>query len=1146
MAAGQKNRLGNKVKPHAICQTSQYRHPASAAAPEERTPKNAERHSIYARNCQVHQSTAQKLAPWTGVKTGQQLEGRFPKNEADNDEKNKHCDARQYPIQQSVNRSVTHCRRSGYQASCFGHEFISRGEQVCRLPLRTHSRARASAKRYGKRYEPPTRCFLLAITVEFFTVKRKGGREELALFLLGAPRIERLGKPVEVDTRKAIALFAYLALEGGRHSRDELAALLYPEYDETHARASLRRTLSSLRQALGENALETDRETIALNPGARLWVDVTEFQKQLNSCREHAHAEGDECADCLEVLEEAAGLYRGDLMAGFSLRDSPNFDDWQFFQAENLRRDLITALSILVCCHSEHGEYDRAISYTRRWLALDPLDEPAHRQLMRLLSWTGQRTAALRQYRELVRLLDKDLGVAPLEETTRLHEAIEESRELRPVAVPRPSLHPAPPLPPLPVGPSPAAQYPLVGRSQELAALTKHYDTVRSSGYFAVLEGEAGMGKTRLAEEFLGRARERGAAAITARCYEGEANLAYGPFVEGLRALDLPARARSWVDEIPPAALGEAARLLPELARYVPNLPPAAPMDSPGAQTRFFDGISQLLLSACGGRLPCILFIDDLQWADPASVELLTFLVRRLRSRPLFILATWRGEELPSDDRLRQLLAEAERAGTGSLLRLPPLSRSAVAELVQATRGADQKLADRLYRESEGRPFFLIQYLALLASGEKEGSAEWSLPRGVRGLLRSHVNRVSETARQLLSAAAVIGRSFDFEILREASGRNEVETVGALEELIRQGLVVELPGSAEGGELVHDFQHEKLREFVYQEMSLTRRRLLHRRVAEALANRGRARKQTGALANRIAAHYQAAGQEGEAAEYYRLAGDHARSLYANAEALGYYRSALALGYGDTAALHEAIGDLQTLAGEYGAALRSYETAAAFRDGEETAALEAKLANVYLRRGEWDLAENHFQAALAALGDGAPPETCARIYGDWSLAALRSGRGAQALELGTRALELAKEAGDQQALAQAHNILGILERTAGNPEAALAHLEQSEALAQARGDGAARSAALNNLALVARDRGDLARGIQLAETALALSAATGDRHREAALHNNLADLLHEAGRAEEAMDHLREAVKIYAEIGVEAGMWQPEIWKLTEW
>jgi predicted ATPase len=460
--------------------------------------------------------------------------------------------------------------------------------------------------------------------------------------------------------------------------------------------------------------------------------------------------------------------------------------------------------------------------------------------------------------------------------------------------------------------------------------------------------------------------------------------------------------------------------------------------------------------------------------------------------------------------------------------------------------------AKRLYEETEGVPFFLVEYLLALSKGgvaaEERG---WPVPGGIRELLRARLSAVGDTGMQVLTAAAVIGRWFDFETVREVSGRSEEEAVSALEDLLAQGLIRELHGTA-AFLPTYDFSHEKLRSLVYEEMSQARRRLLHRRVAESLAGALRRRRDSSGILGQIAHHYLMAGDQSAAADYYKQAGERARKLYANAEALAHLRTALALGSPAAAELHEAIGDLYTILGEYVLALTSYEAAATMAEPEASARLEHKQGNVYARRGEWGQAEHHLEAALTALDRfeaSSSQSERARIYADWSLAAHHLGRLDQAWRLAQQARELAEDAANtegRRALAQAHNILGVLASSRGDVDDAITHLERSLSLAEDADDTSARAAALNNLALALASCGDVELAIARAEAALALSTAQGDRHHEAALHNNLADLLHAAGRPEDAMTHLKQAVSIYAEIGVEAGAVQPGIWKLTAW
>ncbi|HZG67204.1 MAG TPA: BTAD domain-containing putative transcriptional regulator, partial [Herpetosiphonaceae bacterium] len=318
---------------------------------------------------------------------------------------------------------------------------------------------------------------------------------EPKVFLLGAPRLEAGGVPAELDTRKAIALIAYIAITGQRHSRDALANLLWPEYSDTRARASLRRTLSALTRALGSEWLDVERESIGLNQQRRVWVDVDQFHERLAACATHDHPASSVCGACLPLLNAAVELYRDDFLAGFTLRDSPNFDEWQFFQAESLRRELAHALEQLVRGHVARGEWKPAIHHARRRVTLDPLHEPAHRSLMGLYAWAGERGAALRQYRECVGILEQELGVLPLEETTRLYQAIKENRTPPPpidigetAVVQTPYLAqgvspdaPGPRVEEAPSRPTAASQPengPLVGRTTEWALLLSVYTSI--------------------------------------------------------------------------------------------------------------------------------------------------------------------------------------------------------------------------------------------------------------------------------------------------------------------------------------------------------------------------------------------------------------------------------------------------------------------------------------------------------------------------------------------------------------------------------------------------------------------------------------------------------------------------------------------
>lgn len=227
-----------------------------------------------------------------------------------------------------------------------------------------------------------------------------------------------------MNVRRGIALLIYLAVTGEKHSRGSLISLLWPEYGESRGRHVLRNALYNLKKELPGGWFDTDREGIGLNPNTDIWVDVQAFRDYINDCRKHGHTSSQVCGDCLGPLTQAVALHRDDFLKGFDLKYSVNFDDWQFFQTERLRLDLTEALQKLLQCHTRQGEFDAAIEYARRWVSIDPLDERAHFRLMEIYASSGHRPAALQQYQECARLLEREIDAQPSEATNRLWESI--------------------------------------------------------------------------------------------------------------------------------------------------------------------------------------------------------------------------------------------------------------------------------------------------------------------------------------------------------------------------------------------------------------------------------------------------------------------------------------------------------------------------------------------------------------------------------------------------------------------------------------------------------------------------------------------------------------------------------------------------
>lgn len=445
------------------------------------------------------------------------------------------------------------------------------------------------------------------------------------------------------------------------------------------------------------------------------------------------------------------------------------------------------------------------------------------------------------------------------------------------------------------ISPLPHFTTSLVGRAAEMATLRQVWQRVKTStGQIILVEGEPGIGKTRLIEELLA---EAGAEAfiLRAKCPELQEPLAYtlfvGPLRDALAGERPPGLSNTW--------LAEVSRLLPELHDRYPNLPHLTPSDPAAERRRLFDAICTTLL-AWTQRRPLIFFVDDLQWADPTSLALLNHWSSGIAAAPVLVIGAYRLHEVGAQHPLQELRRDWTRTGILTNLALSPLSNQAVNELLRQLTtwgGEDASFGNLIYRETGGNPLFVVETIASLRDeGRLPQTAEdWqrdfrtdtvTIPPQVQTLIGARLNRLDELSRQVITAAAVMRSSFEADLVQEVSGRSEWETLEGLERLLAGGLLVE-----QGGDRF-TFSHDKIREVAYGSLSQLRRKLLHRRVAETLESRGRGQEKT--VAGRLAYHYERAGVADKALDYYLQAGQMERDQYAHESAIGHYKKALAL------------------------------------------------------------------------------------------------------------------------------------------------------------------------------------------------------------------------------------------------------------
>ena len=640
---------------------------------------------------------------------------------------------------------------------------------------------------------------------------------KLKVFLLGGFRAECDSRPRVVVTRKkGQALLALLALRPGTgYPREALTALLWPDSSDEEARHSLRQELHELRRALGTTGTRTlivDGERIALDPSA-VEVDVVKFERLA--------ADGTP-----EALKRAAGLYEGDLMVGVGVRES-TFEDHLRSERERLRARAIGVLTRLLEHQVQRGPVDAATETALRLLAMDPTQETVHRALMKFYARSDRRAMALRQYQECVEVLQRELGVEPEPATRQLYREILASSQTPRSSSPVTELSAgdrgrrgAPPKDER-FGVDP----PLVGRNAELTILRETLDQSCSRrGHVVAIVGEAGVGKTRLVSEIAALARARDARTIVGRAYETAQVLAFGPWVDALRA-GLAAEPGALAG-LEPTWRAELARVLPEVdARGARR---AAPADA----TRIFQAVERLV-ERLAARQPLVVALEDVHWADELTVRLAAYLGRRLDGRPVLLLLTVREEHLTDAVLLDVALKELRDHARFVRVSLAALSRPETAALARSLTRAERdqatlaRLDEHVWRISAGNPLLVLETVRALRDAPPGRDAGLSVPTRVREIVMTRLERLSEPARRVVSIASIVGRECDFRLLQHCAGLTDRDAAEVVEELVRRRVFHGV------GERL-DFTHDRLREVASQALVPAQRTAIHRLIATSM------------------------------------------------------------------------------------------------------------------------------------------------------------------------------------------------------------------------------------------------------------------------------------------------------------------------
>ncbi|HEY0752615.1 MAG TPA: AAA family ATPase [Ktedonobacteraceae bacterium] len=735
------------------------------------------------------------------------------------------------------------------------------------------------------------------------------------------------------NRRRVCELFKILlSVEQHRMHREQVQELLWPDSSMEQAANSFGKTLYLLRRALepelsaGKSSayLALDQDVLVLVL-ARFEIDIDLFEQQARLIQTHA-------PDALRDFDAVLALYGGDYLP------DDLYEDWTQRRRDRLRRTYSWLLEQAARVAINTAQGQRASEYLRALLEQNSLDEAMHRELMLVYARTGRRSEALSQYQAMRKILHDELNTTPAPETVELYSAILEGRitpdlvDFRQPFTPQSVLelsgslvhthtHAASDLHASShetheVAVAPGGQQAvrasvipdmeLVGRNRELQRLQQAFTNTRNEQHWIFfVSGEAGIGKTRLARELSSWVEDQRTTTLWCTCDELSNSLPYQPIVDMLSThirASSPERVR--------AVLGQSAvdlaKILPELRMLFPELPLPEPFGREVERRNLFNAVSVYLNTlATEGRL--LLVLDDLQWVDSATIQLLSYVLQQnasqnvqgsqgsQRNARLFVLLLYRADEVHETHPLRTLLGTQLRTGHAEELRLKRLKEDEVQQLLIQMAGHEVSInfTEEIYKHTEGNPFFIGESIrTLVEEGKLKKSGErWqttialkdlALPQSVRMLIERRLTNLSPECRLTLAYAALLGRQFHSSLLCPARHLSEEKIAEHVDEALHMHILTTPAEEMFSQDVDLLFTHDKIREVLALWLNPLRRRTAHAQIAQAIETHYASHLST--FYSAIAHHYQMAEERTKAVAYLQKAAGQAMSVYAFAEA----------------------------------------------------------------------------------------------------------------------------------------------------------------------------------------------------------------------------------------------------------------------